>query len=516
MADQPDDRIARWRGTRRVAAISCFIGATVVAVLAYKHALPGHSLSQIAPFLVHLGLCGVMIVMFARWRRHIVVPVFFFAIFGIITVINALAQLTWQNAAALLLLLPSIVLLELLDGSGGADVKPPRATLRAAVYGFLYLTVYYVLIVATVVAVFVWFDVVTDVIMKGVDVDLLHKVVVTVRYFAEHWWLAAFALAGSALVALITVLASLAYERALHIGPLTDEQNDLVQTRLQQLFDYVNAPEQEVSKAFPSFMTQFMAASALFFAVTFGLMEALDLAANRLFPAASVLDERQLVIRDTAPIALALILLIATIWSLCRFWVDRTPNAFKKALVEELQDADKNQQRWLIRDLARTVRDTTGTFDPGAFLRSRRRRKSRHVYSAGLAAFVLAGLVIWRVLASHTLATENGIEQVSFFTGHVRHSYADVERVLPECRWQNRGDTKLRYWVFFRDSQYVGLLYNKDIPQMIGPLRHVDSHLRQTGARFVLEDAANLRKCVRDVSERYGHRDAFAQIMHVE
>ena len=175
-----------------------------------------------------------------------------------------------------------------------------------------------------------------------------------------------------------------------------------------------------------------------------------------------------LVVRDGGEMIWPLLLIWPAAWSLYRLVIDFWPRALNQTLLFDLQSGptlDTTKIRTLRRALERDVRSgkMEKQFDPRAYLLSRRRRVNRILYPLSIVTFVAAVLLAWRALATCTVATDAGIDDVGFLTGrHFLYHYVDVKSVRPECFLNH---TDIKYQVEFRDGRHVDLLYPKDLPE---------------------------------------------------
>ena len=551
-AESSDWKPAVIRPYQRGSALYCLFVAAAIGVLAHFALLRGHNLTQIAPFLAHLVLNGFLLGVVAAshspetsWLLHsraIRLSSFFLTyglgIVGLFLAGRAAFDLTSSNAPALLLIVPGISgLLPVFTAPEEKYVGPevlnevPRVPLGPLLTAFsgsvVRQTIGWTLVLAGSFLLFEWYFVLRQILWSGAHYELVSLAENNLRGALQAWP----ALIPLSLVGLVVELPAWGpllregIRERLGLVSLSSDQRAVVRERLQRLWDYANAPEQEGGSIAGLLLP--LVPAIILIGLAFLLITKSESLADWLFPPSSTQPTSpwSLVVRDSSPMIWPILLLFPVAWSLYRLGTDHWPRALQQALVSDLQRGpalNPSKVRALRRDISLEVRrgKPDSTVSPREYLLRRRRRSSRRLHTVSVVALLLALLISWRCLASYTLAYEGGFDSVDFLTGrHFSYSYSDVASVRPECFLGRNKD--VAYQIAFRDGRHADLLFAKDLPAHLPSLKLVDQELRRSQTVFhPLADSPTgvqkARECVRTLGSEYGDSQGFAQIMHVD
>jgi hypothetical protein len=538
---------AQIRPYQRAGALFCLLAAASVGALAKDGLLPGHDLAQIVPFVIQLIVNGLALWIVAGpgvasgWRLYEMrLGSFLFAyglgIMGLVLAVDAAFDLTRSNAPALLLIVPGIAgLLPIFIGAeeryAGAEVlnEIPRLPLGPLLAGFggsvVKQTIGWVLLIAGLYLLYEWVFVLKHVLWSGTSFDLIRLAENNFRDALLVWPV----IAGFAFIGVIVAVSTWgpllrgAFEglkERLGFSGLTPDQRAIVQERLQRLWDYANAPEQENASIAVLFLP--LVPTIALIALGVWLMANSESISVWLFPPPAAAGW-SLVVRDSGAMLWPAALLCLVGWSVYRFCTDHWPRALHYAIVSDLQKGpalEPSKVRALRRAISREVRRGEGMVSPQDYLLARRRKLSRRVHIVATVALLPALLIGWRGLANYTRVTEAGFDGVDFFTGrHFAYGYGDVVSVQPQCFLER--NNKIAYEVTFRDGRDSDLLVEKDLPASLPALKRIDQRLRRTHAVFEplagnAHGLQNAHECVRTLGNQYADGKGFAQIMHAE
>jgi hypothetical protein len=559
-ADQPGSGLERIWSLHRIATLYCFVAAAIVAGFAQYDLLPGHDLAQIVPLIVQLLLSGTALAAMAWLRRShsflsrsvsvryaTFLLEYGLGLIGLILAGETVFGLTSYNALALLLIVPGLAPFLPLFAVGGEERSPgaevlaelpkvPSITIArlflqtALSQGLLYAAFFGVLMLA-----FRWYAILKRVLWTTTRFDFSALAHSYVKQASDFWPVIVIYVCLCLFIGIVLAFAQWGpyvrqglgrlWER-LGATPLSEQQREFVQSKLQALWDYANAPEQE-AKSIAAILVPVLPALA-FAGLAFWLVVDSASWAERLFSAPPFPAGWQLLVRDGSWTVGPTILSCLVAWAVYRLSIDLWPRAFQDALVSDLRRSSTLEpskiralRNSITRDMRRGVVGADTTFDPRTYLAARRRRFSRRFYVVGLISFVAAVLIAWRGMASYSVVTEQGIDDIGFLTGaHYHYAFGDVATVRLQCFWSDKS-TDLTYETVFRDGRSDKLLFLKDLPGSLVPLERIDLKLRSIGTHFepVADNPRglqNARNCAKMFGKKYGDVAGFAQIMQLD
>ena len=476
--DQRGFGLRRIRLLYRAATLYCFIAAAVVAGFAQYRLLPGHDLDQIAPLIAQLLLNGIALAAMA-WLKHsdsslsrsmtATYAIVFFPIglgwVGLVLAGQAIFGLTTTNAPALLLIVPGLMPFLPLFTAGSEERSPgdevladlpgvPSTTIARLfvqtilLQAFLYATLFGVLIAG-----FQWYAILKRVLWTSARFDF-YAFLRFILGQADDFVIILY-LSVCLFIGIVMALEQWGpylrqsfrrLRERLGAAPLTEQQRETIQSKLYALWEYANAPEQE-PKSIAVILVPLLSAFA-FAGLAFWLVVDSTPWTSWLFPDPPLQPNEtwRLFVRDSSWFIGPMFLSGPVAWAVYRLSIDLWPRAFRDALVSDLRRSPELNlskiralRNFLTRDVRLGVISADASFDPRTYLAARRLRFSRRFYVMGLISVVVAVLILWRGMASYTLVTEHGFDEVGFFTGaHSHYAFADVVTVRLQCFWSEK------------------------------------------------------------------------------